>query len=44
MDQVSKKYTNIFPNLNFWFENNPSGNPERNLTNPPLSARTKGRK
>jgi hypothetical protein len=35
MDQVSIKYTNIFhakpskiyPNLDFWFENKPSGNP-----------------
>jgi hypothetical protein len=28
MDQVSIKYTKIFPNLDFWFENKPSGNPE----------------
>jgi hypothetical protein len=36
MDQVTIKYTNIFhpkkfpkiyPNLDFWFENKPSGNP-----------------
>jgi hypothetical protein len=35
MDQVSIKYTHIFycktpqiyPNLDFWFENKPSGNP-----------------
>jgi hypothetical protein len=29
MDQVSIKYTiiKIYPNLNIWFENKPSGNP-----------------